>query len=211
MMRSAVDLPQPDGPSRLTNSPRADVEVDAVRARPCRWQKRLADAAQRDERRADRRAGRGCDFADAHGARLRPQIEADALVDELQRVGLLVVDAGLTTPALAPSCRRSSSCARRSWRRCRASSASPESTMPYSFILAIEKAICSSVISGLSLLDQRVGGLVVAVEIVVPADDRGIDEALHEVGLLRRPGRGASRSSSNRCRSRGRRAGRPSA
>ena len=32
------------------------------------------------------------------------------------------------------------------------------------------------------LLDQRVGRLVVAVEIVGPADDRGVDEALHQVG-----------------------------
>jgi hypothetical protein len=32
------------------------------------------------------------------------------------------------------------------------SAASPETTMPYSFILATPKAICSSVISGLSAL-----------------------------------------------------------
>ncbi len=31
-------------------------------------------------------------------------------------------------------------------------SESPESTMPYSFILAMEKAICASVISGLLFL-----------------------------------------------------------
>ena len=34
------------------------------------------------------------------------------------------------------------------------------------------------------LPDQRVRGFVVAVEIIVPADRRGIDEALHQVGLL---------------------------
>ena len=34
------------------------------------------------------------------------------------------------------------------------------------------------------LPDQLVRGLVVAVEIIVPADRRGIDEALHQAGLL---------------------------
>ena len=33
-------------------------------------------------------------------------------------------------------------------------------------------------------LDQRIGRRVVAVEVIVPADDRGIDEALHQVGLF---------------------------
>ena len=32
-------------------------------------------------------------------------------------------------------------------------------------------------------LDHRVSGLVVAIDVVVPADDGGIDEALHHVGL----------------------------
>ena len=29
-MRSSVDLPQPEGPSRLTNSPAREVEVDVA-------------------------------------------------------------------------------------------------------------------------------------------------------------------------------------
>ena len=33
MTRSSVDLPQPDGPMSEMNSPRADLEVDVLRAR----------------------------------------------------------------------------------------------------------------------------------------------------------------------------------
>ena len=43
MMRNSVLLPQPDGPSRLTNSPRLDVEIDAVERRQARAEA-LADA-----------------------------------------------------------------------------------------------------------------------------------------------------------------------
>ena len=34
------------------------------------------------------------------------------------------------------------------------------------------------------LLDQRIGRAVVAIDVIVPADDRGIDEALHQIGLF---------------------------
>ena len=33
MIRSSVDLPQPDGPMSETNSPVLDLEVDVLRAR----------------------------------------------------------------------------------------------------------------------------------------------------------------------------------
>ena len=36
----------------------------------------------------------------------------------------------------------------------------------------------------IELLDHGIAGGVVAVEVVVPADDGGIDEALHQVRLL---------------------------
>ena len=35
MMLSSVDLPQPDGPSRQTNSPSRDVEIDVVEHVDC--------------------------------------------------------------------------------------------------------------------------------------------------------------------------------
>ena len=66
------------------------------------------------------------------------QVEPDALVHELERVGLPVVEIRLEQTRPSPSCRRSPSCAHPSWRRCRALKVSPESTMPYSFILATE-------------------------------------------------------------------------
>ena len=50
MMRSAVDLPQPEGPSRDTNSPGRDVEIEpGERRRAVR--EGLADAAQSERRR----------------------------------------------------------------------------------------------------------------------------------------------------------------
>ena len=53
MIRSAVDLPQPEGPSRLRNSPLADVERHVLeRQRAVRED--LGDRAQRDERPAAR-------------------------------------------------------------------------------------------------------------------------------------------------------------
>ena len=51
MMRSAVDLPQPDGPSRLTNSPSHDVERHVLQ-RDRAVREGLRDAAERDERGA---------------------------------------------------------------------------------------------------------------------------------------------------------------
>src|SRR5271166_5071840 len=81
----------------------------------------------------------------------RPQIEAYALVDELQRVGLLVIearlhDAGLDHRVVNDLIRSSVIAPIPSF------SVSPESVRPYSLILAIEKAICSSVMSGFSFL-----------------------------------------------------------
>ena len=51
MMRSAVDLPQPEGPSRLRNSPRRDVEVERLQ-RDGAVGEHLADAAQANSGRA---------------------------------------------------------------------------------------------------------------------------------------------------------------
>ena len=53
MMRSAVDLPQPEGPSRLTNSPSADVERHVAGARACRSRRSSRSPAARPA------AGRG--------------------------------------------------------------------------------------------------------------------------------------------------------
>ena len=50
MMRSAVDLPQPDGPSSERNSPATHVEIETVE-RERAGVERLADAAQRNDRR----------------------------------------------------------------------------------------------------------------------------------------------------------------
>ena len=56
--------------------------------------------------------------------------------------------------------------------------------MPYSFILAIEKAICVVRHFRIFSLDRLIGLGVVAVEIMVPADGRGVDEPLDDVGML---------------------------
>ena len=45
-MRSTVDLPQPDGPTIVRNSPRAEVEVDALSRRAVPFGPGLPDAAQ---------------------------------------------------------------------------------------------------------------------------------------------------------------------
>ena len=190
MMRSAVDLPQPDGPSRLTNSPLADVERHvlqrerAVReglrdrrgARPAasrgspRAASAPADAVDRLQRHrrhgrprvlsAKRRASRPGRARRSRRQGLLLQLHADALADELGRVGLREIEVGLDHLRLRPSCRRSPS--RRVGRssRCRLLGASPESTMPYSFICSIEKAICSSVMSGLSFLISSLAALL---------------------------------------------------
>ncbi len=66
-MRSAVDLPQPDGPSSDTNSPLAHGEIEAVERHDAVGEC-LADAVQRN----DGGAG-GIGFG--HALLLRPQIE----------------------------------------------------------------------------------------------------------------------------------------
>ena len=52
MMRNAVDLPQPDGPSSDTNSPGAHVEIEAVE-RDHAVGEGLADAVERDDGSAE--------------------------------------------------------------------------------------------------------------------------------------------------------------
>ena len=50
MMRSSVDLPQPDGPISETNSPGCDLEVDLLRARSRRPWNGFGQALDRDGR-----------------------------------------------------------------------------------------------------------------------------------------------------------------
>ena len=122
-------------------------------------------------------------MATAGASLLRPQIEPDLLVDELQSVGLAIVDVALVTPTRTILSKKSFM---------RASVMAP--TPSVKAIARIDDAeflhlgdrIGDQVVGHLRivLLDHRVGRLVVAVEVIVPADDRGIDEALHQVGLL---------------------------
>ncbi len=75
--RSAVDLPQPDGPSSETNSPLADVEIE----RPQRHHAvviDLGDAAKadREARRAGAGVGQGSGSTIAGVLVLRPQVRA---------------------------------------------------------------------------------------------------------------------------------------
>ena len=51
MMRSSVDLPQPEGPSRLTNSPSREIEVDAADGERA-VRELLGDVADRNKRAA---------------------------------------------------------------------------------------------------------------------------------------------------------------
>ena len=62
MMRSTVDLPHPDGPTRVRNSPRAEVEVDALDGQRA-VRPGLADAAQPEHRGAGNVGGRIVDPA----------------------------------------------------------------------------------------------------------------------------------------------------
>ena len=57
MMRSSVDLPQPEGPSRLTNSPSREIEIDAADGERA-VRELLGDVADRNERAACRCAPR---------------------------------------------------------------------------------------------------------------------------------------------------------
>src|ERR1700680_4746056 len=89
MMRNAVDFPQPDGPSSVTNSPGR-----ISRSSPASACVPLGNALP-TPRSATRRAE--CIAAATLESRLsfRPQIEPHLLVDELQGVGLAVIEAGL--------------------------------------------------------------------------------------------------------------------
>ena len=52
MMRSTVDLPQPEGPSRLRNSPLADVERHVAQRHACRWRRSWRRRCSDDQRPA---------------------------------------------------------------------------------------------------------------------------------------------------------------
>src|SRR5262245_1386966 len=93
--RSAVDLPQPDGPSSETNSPRATsrssgpsaaTPLSYVLVTPRRRTARPVIPASATERIAS---------SVMTASVLRPQIETDRLVDEAQRVGLAEIDVAL--------------------------------------------------------------------------------------------------------------------
>ena len=56
--------------------------------------------------------------------------------------------------------------------------------MPYSFSLAIEYGDLVVGHVRIVVLDQRVGRRGIAVEVAVPAFDRGLDEALHPVRMV---------------------------
>ena len=86
MMRKAVDFPQPEGPSSARNSP-----ARTSRSRPASARVPLGNVLPTP--RSATSTGRVCSRSPA--LPLRPQIEPDLLVDELQRVGFTVIEAGL--------------------------------------------------------------------------------------------------------------------
>src|SRR6202035_1875505 len=89
MMRNAVDFPQPDGPSSVTNSP-----CRISRSSPASACVPLGNALPTPRSAT---SGAECMAAVTLESRLsfRPQIEPHLLVDELQGVGFAVVEIGL--------------------------------------------------------------------------------------------------------------------
>src|ERR1700691_6677617 len=88
MIRKAVDLPQPEGPSNANSSPSR-----TSRSSPASARVPLGNVLP-TWRSAT--SGAECDAATASFALvLRPQIKSDLLVDVLQRIGVIVIEAGL--------------------------------------------------------------------------------------------------------------------
>ena len=110
-MRSAVDLPQPEGPSSDRNSPSR-----TARSRPSSATTPLANVLRHAAQADGERRQAGLDSPTKFwlidiDAALRlggAQLDADALVDEAQRVGLAEVEIALARRRPSPSCRRRS-------------------------------------------------------------------------------------------------------
>ena len=136
MSRNRVDLPQPEGPSSVSNSPSRTTRSSRIE-RPRAAGINLCDTPERDE--------------GITRITLWPQPDPYAVIDEGERIGPLVIEVGLDDAGLDHLVEEVlHACV---GHRANAElSVSPKSTMPYSLSLAIEKAICSSVMSGLSFL-----------------------------------------------------------
>ena len=131
---AACDLPQPEGPSRLTNSPARRSRSTPAAPRACRWRsawRRRGPAAPAGPRDASI-AGSTAAFQ-RRGDHALPT----PLLTNSSDVGLLRIDAlgqhadiGHRVVEALPS-------GHRSWRRCRASARRPTATMPLSFMTLI--------------------------------------------------------------------------
>src|SRR5216683_4055326 len=162
MMRSSVLLPQPEGPSRLTKAPRS-----MARSMPSSATTPLRKALPMPSRVT-------------RGGKL--VLHADLFIDELQRVALLPVHVGGVDALrrhlleeLAPALLAHRADAARLGVAAVDDAeflhlVAPEGEEGVGLLLAV-------------LLDQRVCRGRIAIEEVVPAFDRGIDEALHEIGI----------------------------
>src|SRR4029077_15996429 len=157
---------------------RREPRARALRARACRWEMSCRHRA------ALREAWRASYPSAASAALLlRPRGEPDLLVDEFQRVGFSEVeirfdDAGahhLVEEILHARVGHGADAERERIAR-----------IDDAVLLHLGDRIGDEVVGHLRVLalEDRVGRLVVAVDVVVPADDRGIDEALHQLRLL---------------------------
>src|SRR5262249_28332545 len=169
--RSAVDLPQPDGPSRDTNSP--------SRTSRSKFSSAITEFANvLPTRRSARMGAPGA--MTSPGLILRAQVEADALVDELQRIALAEIDpaadhAGarhLVEEALHPRIGHRADAAL-------ARIAGIDDAVALELVDRIADQLVGHL--GIVLADECARRRAVAVEEAIPAENRGIDEAPDEV------------------------------
>src|SRR3954452_17766412 len=182
MRRRIVDLPQPDGPSSVRNSPRRTSRSTPARASTPPG-KVLAIRLSRKRLSSDRRSTNGSTIGQRRRRCSGPDRQAN-LVYESEGIGPLVI--GIR---------------RDDFRRDHLVEKTPHSLVCHSAnaeparIAGIDDAIFLQLGGGESelavthlrivLLDPGIRLGTVGIEIIVPADDRSIDKALYQVRLLR--------------------------
>src|SRR5208337_5480549 len=113
----------------------------------------------------------------------RPQLESNTIAYELQSVGALIIEVGLEKPRIDhlgkktsdPNIAHGADAKRQGIAR-----------IDNAIFLHLGNGVCKLLIAdiGIVAFDEIIGRAIVAIDIIIPADDRGIDESLNKVWIF---------------------------